>query len=325
MSRFKEIDIGLATTIPLSQRRSKTEIASFGRAFASYSAQEFLDSLPKFLKAADFVEFIKRVKAARRRGYPFHLMMGAHVIKVGLSPLLIELLERKIVTGVSMNSAGLIHDLELAFTGKTSEDVAAGLRDGSFGMARQTGEWFAGITSLARRESLGLGEAAGKYINGRKARYRQYSLFAVADKLGIPATAHVVIGTDIVQQQPIFDAAATAEASYRDFKILANLLTAVDKGGAVANIGSSVIMPEVFLKALTVSRNIEKRKSNLTTANFDMINHYRPTMNVVVRPTEAGGKGYNFIGHHEIMIPLLTWGLISKASGGSRGGQLKRN
>ena len=237
------------------------------------------------------------------------MMMGAHVIKVGLSAIIIDLMQNRIVTGLSFNSAGLIHDLELAFTGKTSEDVSAGLKDGSFGMAEETGRYFAEVVSLAKNESLGLGEAAGKYINLKRARYRQYSIFAEADRLGLPATVHIVIGTDIVQQHPNFDAAAAAEASYRDFKILSNLIIAVDRGGVMANIGSAVILPEVFLKALTVARNLHKHPSRITTANFDMIHQYRPTINVVQRPVEAGGRGFNFTGHHEIMIPLLAWGL----------------
>ncbi|SYZ73108.1 conserved hypothetical protein [Candidatus Zixiibacteriota bacterium] len=308
-SRFKQVDLDKIKVISLSKRKSKSEIGSFGRVCASPSADKFFSSLPKYLKAADLIEFMERVKIARRKKYPFHLMMGAHVIKVGLSPIIIELMRRHIVTGLSFNSAGMIHDLELAFTGKTSEDVSAGLSDGSFGMAEETGRYFAEVVQLAMEEDLGLGEAAGKFINRQKAKYRKYSLFAEADRLGFPATVHIVIGTDIVHQQPTFKAGKAAEASYRDFKILSHLLVAADRGGVVANIGSAVILPEVFLKALTVARNLHKHPCCLTTANFDMINQYRPTMNVVRRPTESGGKGFNFIGHHEIMIPLLAWGL----------------
>ena len=221
------------------------------------------------------------------------------------------MMKRKIITGLSLNSAGLIHDLELAFMGQTSEDVSAGLKDGTFGMAEQTGRMFAEVVELADSESIGLGEAAGKYINGNKTKFRKYSLFANTDQLGLPATVHVAIGTDIVAQQKSFCPGPTAEASYRDFKILANILIQADRGGCVANIGSAVLLPEVFLKALTVARNLVKSKCKITTANFDMINHYRALTNVVKRPTENGGRGYNFTGHHEIMIPLLAWGLKS--------------
>jgi hypothetical protein len=309
MGRYKEADLNRVRTISVTNRKSRAEVSTFGRPLDRNGANRFLNSLPEYLKANDFKAFMNSVAEARRRGCPFHLMMGAHVIKVGLSPIIIDLMKRRIVTGLSLNSAGLIHDVELAFYGKTSEDVAAGLIDGTFGMARETGRLFAEIVKHSERKSLGLGEAAGELINSQKAKYRKYSLLASADTLGIPATVHVVVGTDIVNQQAFYDAGATAEASYRDFKILANLLIDADCGGAVANIGSAVILPEVFLKALTVARNLKKQKSALVTANFDMITHYRPTMNVVKRPAEAGGTGYNFVGHHEIMIPLLAWGL----------------
>ena len=309
MSRFKEIDIGGVKTVSLGRRPSKAGIKAFGSRAPLAGARGFFDSLPDFLKASDLKEFIGRVLAARRRRRPFQVMMGAHVIKVGLSPVIIDLMKADVVTGLSFNSAGLIHELELAFTGKTSEDVAAGLADGSFGMAARTGRLFGEVAALAGEEGIGLGEAAGVYINRRKAPFRAYSLLAAADRYGCPATIHIAIGTDIVDQQPGFDPAAAAEASYRDFKILAEILTVADGGGVVANIGSAVLLPEVFLKALTVARNIKKQKCNLTTANFDMIMHYRPTENVVRRPTQIGGRGYSFIGHHELMIPLLAWGL----------------
>jgi len=311
MSRFDQVDLNKVRSVSLSKRKSKSEISAFANTFDGGSAKSFLHSLPGFLKANDLIEFMERVAAARKNKFPFHLMMGAHVIKVGLAPIIIDLIDRKIVTGISMNSAGLIHDLELAFVGKTSEDVAEGLQDGTFGMAAWTAEWFAGVVNLAEKNFLGLGEAAGRFINESKAKYGKYSLFAAADKYNIPATVHMVIGTDIVHQQATFRPGPAAEASFRDFRILANLLMKADRGGAVANFGSAVILPEVFLKALTVARNLKSQKSNLTTANFDMISHYRPMMNVVTRPTESGGRGFNFIGHHEIMIPLLAWGLKS--------------
>ncbi|RKX21551.1 MAG: hypothetical protein DRP51_04015 [Candidatus Zixiibacteriota bacterium] len=311
MTNFKQIDIDKVRTISLKSRKSKAKIKSFGRVYSAKNGKKFFESLPGFLKARELIEFIGRVSASRKRGLPFHVMMGAHSIKVGLTPILIDLMKRKIITGLSLNSAGLIHDLELAFIGQTSEDVSAGLRDGTFGMAEQTGRMFAEVVELADRESIGLGEAAGKYINNNKAKFRKYSLFAGADKFCLPATVHVAIGTDIVAQQKSFCPGPTAESSYRDFKILSNILIQADRGGCVANIGSAVLLPEVFLKALTVARNLVKSKCRITTANFDMINHYRPLTNVVKRPTDDGGRGFNFTGHHEIMIPLLAWGLKS--------------
>ena len=306
---FPQIDLNRVRTIELKQRRSKVDTSLMGKPLNATGARTFFNSLPDFLKASDLIEYIASVVKARKKGLPFHIMMGAHVIKVGLSPIVIDLIIRDILTGVSFNSAGLIHDLELSFAGKTSEDVEAGLHDGSFGMSEITGLMFADVSVLAENNKIGLGEAAGKYITEKKAPYKKYSIFAAAYRKGIPATIHAGIGTDIVAQMPTFNAGAVAEASYRDFKILSRILSDADRGGVVANIGSAVLLPEVFLKALTVARNIKKQPRRIVTANFDMINHYRPTQNVVRRPTSKGGKGFSFTGHHEIMIPLLAWGL----------------
>jgi hypothetical protein len=311
MSRFKQADLEKVRTVSLGRRPSKAHVGSFGKVFDSPEGRRFFEALPQFLKATDLKEFILRAGKARRNNFPFQVLMGAHPIKVGLSPILIDLMEHNIVTGLSLNSAGLIHDLELAFTGKTSEDVAAGLKDGSFGMAEETGRMFAEVVNLAEEKGIGLGEAAGLFINGNKTEFTEFSLFAAGDRLNLPATVHLAIGTDIVSQQKSFNAGSAAEASFRDFKILADILIEADYGGVVANVGSAVVLPEVFLKALTVARNLADRPSDITTANFDMTAHYRPLTNVVKRPTEKGGKGYNFVGHHEIMLPLLAWGLKS--------------
>ncbi len=310
MERFRQADISKVKTVSLDERQSKAEISSFGKIPKNTdNIKKFFESLPEYLKAKDLIEFIADIQSARKKSLPCHFMMGAHVIKVGLSPIIIDLAKVGIITGMSFNSAGLIHDLELAFAGKTSEDVQSGLEDGSFGMAEQTGKHFNAVVNIAEEQNIGLGEAAGIYINKNKAPYKKHSIFAAADKLNLPATVHLMIGTDIVHQQNSFEPGKTAEASFRDFKILSNLLIDADRGGVVANIGSAVVLPEVFLKALTVARNLKKQKRKIITANFDMINHYRPMMNIVKRPTAFGGRGYNFIGHHEIMIPLLAWGL----------------
>lgn len=302
-------DLSKVKQTAYAERPNKVQIDSFGRPADTTGASDFFDSLPDFLKAADLNEFISLVAAARSKGRPFHLLMGAHVIKVGLTPILIDLMERSIVTGWSFNSAGLIHDLEVAFFGGTSEDVQSGLSDGSFGMVRETAELFAAVVDLATKEKCGLGEAAGRFIAGEQATNRELSLFAAAQRFDCPATIHVAIGTDIVAQHPCYDGAAVGAASYLDFRILCTICTEIDRGGAVANIGSAVILPEVFLKALTVARNLNPGPSQLTTANFDMIAQYRPAVNVVSRPTHGVGKGFNFAGHHEIMVPLLAWGL----------------
>lgn len=301
------VDLGDVTRLPIADRTNKTRISDFGRPLAENpSVSDLLDSLPKYLKASDLRRFIAQVALAREKELPFHLFLGAHTIKVGLSPIIIDLLKHEIVTGLSFNGAGLIHDLELAFFGGTSEDVQSGLSEGTFGMVKETAVLFAEVAETAEREQIGLGQAGGLLINERKAPNRELSVFAVCHSLGCPVTVHVAIGTDIVCQHPEFDGAKAGAASHRDFRLLASICESIDRGGVAANIGSTVLLPEVFLKALTVARNITKQPSNLTTANFDMIEHYRPHMNVVSRPTLNVGRGYSFIGHHEIMIPLLA-------------------
>ncbi len=302
-------DLNRVTRYEYARRDNKTSIEAFGRPMEQVDGVDYFESLPQFLKASDLREFIDLTAKARAKDKPFHLLMGAHTIKVGLSPILIDLFRREIVTGLSFNCAGIIHDLELAFFGGTSEDVQAGLMDGSFGMVKETGDFFAEVTALSKEKEIGLGEATGLFINGNQAPNREYSVFGVAESLGLPITVHIGIGTDIVAQHPNYDAAAAGAASHIDFRILCAICADVDRGGVVANIGSAVILPEVFLKALTVARNIEGGAGSLTTANFDMITHYRPTVNVVNRPTFKVGKGFNFVGHHELMIPLLAWGL----------------
>ncbi len=310
--KIDPVDLTKVKTYSIRRRKNRTRVKAFGRPMSDLKGADFFEALPDFLKASDLNDFIARVAKARKNGRPFHLLLGAHTLKVGLSPVIIDLMRREIVTGVSLNSAGLIHDLELAFWGETSEDVQAGLDNGTFGMVEETGQAIAAIGQLASELNIGLGEAAGKYVHASKAKHRKYSIFSAAYQLDLPATVHVGIGTDIVSQQPTFNAARLGEASHIDFRILSRVCADINRGGAVANVGSAVILPEVFLKALTVARNLYGRAGDLTTANFDMIMHYRPKVNVVDRPTFKTGKGFNFVGHHEIMIPLLAWGLRKK-------------
>ena len=310
--KIQPADLSRVSRYSQKRRSHKTEIELFGQPMENTAKNEFFDSLPKFLKANDLKEFINEVAIARKAQKPFHLLLGAHSIKVGLSPILIDLIKSEIVTGFSINCAGVIHDLELAFFGQTSEDVQLGLEDGSFGMVEETGDLFAEVCNMAHKQKIGLGEATGRIINEKKAPNRKISLFATAAELELPATVHAAIGTDTVAQHPTFDGAKVGEASYVDFRILVSICKEIDRGGVVANIGSAVLLPEVFLKALTVARNLSKGKSKLTTANFDMIMHYRPMVNVVTRPTKNAGKGFSFVGHHEIMIPLLAWGLKNR-------------
>ncbi len=275
----------------------------------------FLKSLPRILKAKDLKSLAGDIVRARKRGRPVILMMGAHPIKCGLSPVLIDLMERGYLTGLALNGAGAIHDFEMAWWGQTSEDVARGLEDGSFGMARETADLLNGAVNKGDAQDLGFGEALGLFLEEEKARYRRLSLLAACRRLGLPATVHLAIGTDIVHQHPSFDGGAAGLASHRDFRILAHQVGKLS-GGVVINLGSTVILPEVFLKALTVARNLGNRVGNFSAANFDMIQHYRPNVNVVERPTAAGGRGYSFTGHHEIMVPLLAAAIKAEAESG---------
>jgi hypothetical protein len=306
MSHYPKIDLSAVRTISITQRKSKVRPQGFARVFdpAKEPFRAFLRSLPHFLAADDLRTFVDDIVRARRRKRPVIAMIGAHVIKVGLSPLLIDLLERGIITCLAMNSAAAIHDVETAKWGTTSEDVEENLGDGTFGMARQTGEFINGSLSsaMAGGGEMGYGEALGARL--QDAPRRAKSILATCYRLGVPATVHAAIGTDIIHQQPTMDGAATGELSFRDFRLLCNVVKDL-RGGVVMNIGSAVILPEVFLKSLTVGRNLGFKAKGFTTANFDMLQHYRPRMNVVARPTKAAGRGYLFTGHHEIMVPLL--------------------
>jgi hypothetical protein len=310
MSRYRRIDLSRVKTYPVRSRKSKTGVSQLGKPLGPKSSMsDFLNHLPKCLKAEDFKALVGSILKARQKNKPIILMLGAHPIKCGLSPLLIDLMQDGLVTCLATNGAGAIHDLEMAFWGKTSEEVERGIDDGSFGMAKETGETFNRICSFACRNDLGLGEALGRRFLELKARFGKHSLLAGAYRLKIPACVHVAFGTDIVHQHPSFDPASTGVATYEDFKILADQVSRLNNGGVVLHFGSTVILPEVFLKALSVARNVRGPVERFTTANFDMIQHYRPNLNLVLRPTQRSGKGFSFTGHHEIMIPLLAWAL----------------
>ncbi|MFH1861838.1 MAG: hypothetical protein ABH878_03405 [bacterium] len=310
MSRYPEIDIKRVKLYSIAERFSKVQQDELGKPVpATASFADWWDSLPRILAAQDLKWVVEAIVSARKKGKPVIVMHGAHVIKVGLAPILIDLMEQKVITALAMNGAGIVHDTELARFGLTSEDVAVNIADGTFGMARETGEFINGIAQKAAQEGLGLGEAFGRELLQSKAKNLSISLLAQAYRLNVPVTVHVAIGTDIVHQQPSADGAAIGAASLRDFRIFARQVADIGDGGVVLNIGSAVVLPEVFLKALTVARNLGYPCKDFTTANFDMIQHYRPRVNVVNRPTLAGGKGYNIIGHHEIMIPLLAMGV----------------
>jgi hypothetical protein len=239
-------------------------------------------------------------------------MAGAHVIKCGLSPVLRELLKRKIITCICLNGAGIIHDFEIAFGGKTSEDVGCSLKNGSFGMAKETAVFINEAAKEGVLEGLGLGYSIASKIAKAKLPYKDYSLLYQAYKYKVPVCVYLAIGTDIIHQHPSFNAALSAEGSYRDFKLFTEEISHLNEGGVVLNFGSAVILPEVFLKALNLARNLGCRVKNFTTANFDMLYHYRPAQNVVTRPVQCGGKGFYIVGHQEIMLPILAQAVLEK-------------
>jgi hypothetical protein len=272
---------------------------------------ELIQRLPNILAASDLKEIISAVVSARRNGRPVLIALGAHVIKVGLSPLLIDLMEKGIVTQIAMNGAGIIHDFELALIGQTSEDVAAELEDGTFGMAEETAVDLNRAVTDGVKEGLGIGESVGKMIQSGEFPNRSFSILAAAVRLGIPATVHVALGTDIIHMHPSADGGAIGEGSLIDFHRLTEGVAGLE-GGVYFNIGSAVLLPEVFLKALTVARNLGHTVSDFTVVNMDFIQHYRPLTNVVRRPTQKKGKGFSLTGHHEIMLPLLAAGILAE-------------
>lgn len=304
---YDEIDLSRIKTYQAAARASKvsTEIEAKPPQ-AGMRLLDFLNGLPAVLKAEEFKAVARAVVAAKRSGKPVIAMLGGHVIKTGCSPILADLAQNGFISHFASNGSAAVHDTELACSGHTSEDVAAHLEDGSFGMAADT----AGLINAAAQRAAscreGFGEAVGALLVERQAPHLSRALLARCYQLKIPYTLHIAIGTDIVHQHPTASGAAIGEASLRDFRIFAATVARVGKGGVILNLGSAVIMPEVFLKALAVARNLGQGVTDFVTANFDMIQHYRPTVNVVQRPVQPSGQGYAITGHHEIMIPLLA-------------------
>ena len=309
---WQPVDLDGVTTYPLGDRENKTSIHDFAARPSREELDGFLSAMPKILKAADFLEFVNLIVAAYRQEKPIIVMLGGHVIKCGLSPILIDLMERGVITAMAFNGATSIHDFEIALIGETSEDVGQYLETGQFGMVEETGRLMNEAISAAADTGIGMGAGLGQKLIQLDAPHNNYSLLATGARLGVPVTVHVAIGTDIIHQHPTADGAATGQTSFTDFRLLAAIAAELGDGGVVLNLGSAVILPEVFLKALTVARNLGNRVTHFTTANFDMIQHYRPLENVVRRPTDTGGKGYTFTGHHEIMIPLLAQAIIGR-------------
>lgn len=304
MSRYKETDLFQITINSVKDRPSLVQTGQFAKLGA-----DLLDSLPDILKAADLKVFIGRCRVAIQRKKPIIVALGGHVIKCGLAPLLIELMKAGAVSCFAVNGSVTIHDYELACFGKTSEDVAAALSDGSFGMVFETTHGINSVITAGSEAGLGYGEALGQHLLAN-APHKELSLLAMAYEHEIPVTAHIALGTDIVHQTPCADGKAIGDCSLRDFRILCERVKDLNDGGVFINLGSAVVLPEVFLKALTVARNVYGPVQDFTTAVFDMNLHYRAMENVVKRPVLNGGKGYYFIGHHEIMVPLLVRELL---------------
>ncbi len=318
-------------TYPIASRRSKVSVREFARpAGKNPSLKKFLDGLPRILAGNDLRTLLSQIRLAKARKRAVLWGIGGHVIKVGLGPVLIELMRGGFVSGIAMNGAALVHDFEIALVGQTSEDVDASLGEGKFGMAEETGCGINEIAKLAQRIRIGYGEAAGQYLQSGilPARYLGASVLAAAYNLRIPVTVHLAIGTDIPHMHPATDGGALGAASYRDFLLFCALVQKMDGGGVFLNWGSAVILPEVFLKAVSVARNTGARLQPITTANFDFIQHYRPLQNVVKRPTAGAGKkggeasrGYAITGHHELLMPLVSAALASGWPAGTKRGR----
>ncbi len=298
-------------TYSLAERRSKVGLSDFARPHvAGGTVAQLLDSLPRILGAQSLRGLVADVLRARDLGKPILWGLGAHVLKCGLSPLLLDLMERGLVTGLALNGAGIVHDFELAVAGQTSEDVDAGLGEGRFGMARETGDEINQAIVSGDRDGLGLGASVGRHLLETRPPHLQVSLLAAAWRSGLPATVHVAIGTDIVHMHPACDPGAVGRASHLDFRIFAAQVAGMGGGGVYLNVGSAVLLPEVFLKAVTAARNLGHELTDFATANLDFIQSYRPNTNVVQRPTQGVGRGYSLTGHHEILVPLLAAALV---------------
>ncbi|MBV8514183.1 MAG: hypothetical protein JO260_02675 [Acidobacteria bacterium] len=321
----KPLPLSSVHTYPLASRKSKVHVSDFAKPVpANASLKKFLDSLPHILAAQDLREIASAIHAAWQQKRAILWGIGGHVIKVGLGPILIDLMRRGFTTGIAMNGAALVHDFEIALAGNTSEDVEASLPDGRFGMADETGRYVNEIAKLASRLRIGYGESAGQFLNSGivPAPYAEQSVLASAYRLKVPVTIHLAIGTDIPHMHPAVDPGSLGAATYTDFRLFSALVQGMQPSGVYLNWGSAVILPEIFLKAVSVSRNYGVALRPITTANFDFVQHYRPLQNVVKRPTlppakggsSTASRGYAITGHHEILLPLLAAALASNWS-----------
>ena len=313
--------LGDVATYPLASRKSKVSVADFAKPVSGNAAiARFLDTLPRILAADHIRSVVSAIQLAKRHRRTILWGMGGHVIKTGLGPLVVDLMRRGFVSGIAMNGAALIHDFEIALAGQTSEDVETGLNEGKFGMATETGFFLNQIAGTAAFSGIGYGESAGKFLAGRRMlpQNAQASVLLNAYKLRLPVTIHLAIGTDIPHMHPAADGASLGAATHYDFRLFCGLVKGMHPGGVYLNWGSAVLLPEIFLKAVSVVRNLGVRLVPITTANFDFIQHYRPLQNVVKRPTASSNKsgsshskGYAITGHHELLFPLVAAALVS--------------
>jgi hypothetical protein len=310
---YEEFDLSAVKTYPLTSRKSKANVADFATPYQKSSGVAgLMTSLPSFLAASDFKAVVDAMVDARRRGAAIVWGIGAHVLKTGLSPVLVDLMERGFVSALATNGAGAIHDFEIALGGATSEDVDEALGPGRFGMAEETALLLNGAITDGVHRGLGLGQSVGRFLANRQPPFARYSVVAAAARLDIPLTVHVGIGTDIIHMHPMASGAALGDGSLRDFRYFTSAVARLERGVYV-NCGSAVILPEVFLKAVALARNQGHALTGLTTVNIDFLRQYRPMTNVVARPTAGIGKGYALTGHHELLLPLLAAALIEAA------------
>src|SRR6266403_1760881 len=318
---IQPITLGTVRTYPLASRKSKVSVRDFAKVpGANSSLAKFLDSLPNILSAEDLRHLLGAIHNARRQRKAILWGIGGHVIKVGLGPVLIDLMKRGFVSGIAMNGAALIHDFEIALAGNTSEDIEAGIGEGQFGMAEETGKYLNEIAKLSHRIRIGYGEAAGQFLTSGilEVKHADSSVLVAAYKHRIPVTIHLAIGTDIPHMHPAANGAALGDATHHDFRLFCALVQQMHPGGVYLNWGSAVVLPEVFLKAVSVVRSLGVPLRPITTANFDFIQHYRPLQNVVKRPTAAAqdrsgpaSHGYAITGHHELLLPLVAAALAA--------------
>ncbi|MBM3788766.1 MAG: hypothetical protein FJW35_00280 [Acidobacteria bacterium] len=318
MSRYKArpFDLSRIRTYPLEKRPSKVDVTLFGRPHErGGTLLEFLERLPRILAAGDLKDLARAILRAKSDRKAVLWGLGGHVIKTGLAPVLVDLMDRGFVSGIALNGSGIIHDFEIALTGSTSEDVELQIEHGDFGMAEETGREINRAIDDGVAAGLGIGEALGRCLLDRQPPFGNYSLLLQAYRREVPVTVHVTLGADIIHNHPTVAPASIGEGSHRDYRLLAALVAGLHGGGVFLNCGSAVTLPEVFLKCVTLVRNSGEPLSDFTTANLDFIQHYRPTENVLRRPVKRGGRGIAITGHHEITIPLLAASLVELSGG----------